>query len=161
MELQSESVISVSSMYAFSPSKPLAAETVSCLSSSNMNSACMSSSNTFCCRGKVTVKVLPTPGWLLTWMLPWCISTISFANDRPIPEEGCRMFCFTKDSKRWNNTRCLSGTMPIPSSFTSISTDSSFGITFMVIALPGDVYLNALDSRLKNIFSNLSLSTHP
>ena len=76
-----------------------------------------------------------------------------------MPEDGCRMFCFTNDSKRWNSECCFSAAMPMPSSATAISIVLSFAAMLTVIDLSAGVYLNALESRLKNIFSNLSLST--
>ena len=124
-----------------------------------INSTCTSSSKTSRCKGKLTVKRLPTPGWLSTVIVPWCISTISFTKDNPMPEEGCRIFCLTNDSKRWNKECCFSTAIPIPSSATSISIVLSFVVILTVIDLSAGVYLNALESRLKNIFSNLSLST--
>ena len=127
----------------------------------NMNSACVSFSKACFCRGRVTVKRLPTPGWLSTLMLPWWISTISFTSDSPIPDEGWRIFSFTSVSKRWKRVRNFSVAIPIPSSATSMSIVSLCGVTLTVIALPLGVYLNALESRLKNIFSNLSRSIQP
>ena len=50
--------------------------------------------------------------------------------------------------------------MPMPSSDTEMVTCSEPVIIFTVTFFPFGVYLKAFESRLKNIFSNLSRSTH-
>lgn len=62
--------------------------------------------------------------------------------------------------KRSNMDGTLSLEMPIPSSFTAIETNCPLSITIKVIDLLSGVYLKALESKLKIIFSNLSLSIH-
>lgn len=41
--------------------------------------------------GNCTLKQLPLPGWLDTSIIPWCSSTNSLTNDKPIPDDGCNM----------------------------------------------------------------------
>ena len=77
-----------------------------------------------------------------------------------MPEDGWSIFCCASVSKRWNKVRSLVGSIPMPSSTTEIVTLSVCFVTSIVIAFSAGVYLNALDIRLKNIFSNLSRSIH-
>ena len=82
-----------------------------------INSAWVSFSKTSRSKGKVTLNSLPVPGWLLTSIFPWCISTNSLTSDKPMPDEGCRILLFLLSvSKRLKREPILSGAMPIPSS---------------------------------------------
>ena len=110
--------------------------------------------------GNCTLKQLPLPGWLDTSIIPWCSSTNSLTNDKPIPDDGCNMLYLASVSNLWKRDFCLPGSIPIPSSITDMVTFSVSVVMRTVTAFPEGVYLNALESRLKNIFSNLSRSIH-
>ena len=129
--------------------------------SARINSACASFSNTSRSKGKVTLNSLPVPGWLLTSISPWCISTNSLTSDKPMPDEGCRILLFLLSvSKRLKREPILSGAIPIPSSIMEMRICWSDFCTVIFTVFPGRVYLNALDNRLNTIFSTLSLSIH-
>ena len=109
---------------------------------------------------KTSLNTLPFFTSLSTWISPCSILTNSFTSESPIPDEGCMSFSLDTVVKRSNIDGTLSLEMPIPSSFTAIETNCPLSITIKVIDLLSGVYLKALESKLKIIFSNLSLSIH-
>src|SRR5437870_1240943 len=99
-----------------------------------------------------TVKVLPTPSWLSTPMLPPCCSTIWWAPVRPMPMPAMRP---TTLLPRWNRSKmcaCSPSGIPMPRSRTCRTAQapsaSSCRAIVTVICPPLGLYLTAFASRL-------------
>src|SRR4029079_3391575 len=102
--------------------------------------------------GSVTVNVEPLPGWLARWISPPCSSMKRLVSARPKPvPSALRVQARPNCTKSANTFSWSSVAMPMPVSFTAISTFvvSSFALTST--RPPSGVNFTALDSRLRRI----------
>ena len=96
--------------------------------------------------GILTVKRLPFPGLLSTWILPLRSFTVLATMESPSPKPSS-VTALPNRSNGANILSCCSSVMPVPVSSTESENVPSLYIVFNVI-VPLRVNLTALDSRL-------------
>ena len=102
----------------------------------------------------------PTPGLATPTRPPWSTTSRS-TRASPIPYPSCVRP--RAPSTRWNRSKSRgiwSAGMPVPVSCADSSTADPAARSDTAMP-PSKVYLNALETRFRTIFSHMSRSTHP